>query len=305
MSLLLLLLKMSTSALFSSSLELPVASGVFVKSAVTVVPVDWYMRSDLASPTGIVWLQHGFMRTKENVASIARAIAVGTDAVVVAVTVSSNPLALSGVWINGVKLHEAVARLFGDSFHALEASARAAGLKCQLPRAFVIVGHSAGGNLAVSASGFSTEQRDSEAALVVTNLRGIVMLDGVDRGGLMAAGLDKLKPHSIPVRTIAAPDCSWNANGSGTKVLKSKRPNEFIGVVLANGSHIDAEAAESGTLAEWSCGASSKANVEALQLLAVVWIRDFFAKSTTPEALAETSAGTVSTLPNGAVATTL
>jgi hypothetical protein len=75
MSLLLLLLKMSTSALFSSSLELPVASGVFVKSAVTVVPVDWYMRSDLASPTGIVWLQHGFMRTKEtSPRSLARSL---------------------------------------------------------------------------------------------------------------------------------------------------------------------------------------------------------------------------------------
>jgi hypothetical protein len=279
--------------------------------------VDWYIRQGLEEPVGIVWLQHGFMRSKENVISLARAIANGTDAVVVAATVSSNPLSLSGVWINGDKLHSAVISLFGDSFPLLEASARRAGLTCQLPRQFVLAGHSAGGNLAVSAGGNATFQlNQAEPAWRATveiggfpiarNLRGIVMFDGVDRGGLMAAGLDALKAYEgVPVRTIAAPDSSWNAHGSGTKVLKSKRPNDFIGVVLTNGSHIDAEAADSGPWAEWSCGASLTVNVDALQFLAVGWIRDMFACTTTPETLAGTTSGTVTTLHNGAIATTL
>ncbi len=234
----------------------------------TAVAADWYF-PDREEVTGLVWLQHGFARRRTNVAGLARAIAVGAGAIVVAPSVSSNAASFSGCWINGTALHQAVAHLFGDGFRALQACADVAaddaGVgKISLPRGFVLAGHSAGGNLATSAAGFTTivtldGDRGSEP--VVTNLRGVVLLDGVDQGGSMATGLDRLRgDHARPVRTVAAPDSRCNAHGRGTKVLRRERPGQFVGVCLADGTHVDAEGENSGKVARgvWNAHARER-----------------------------------------------
>jgi hypothetical protein len=261
-----------------------------------------------------VWLQHGFTRGRGNVAGLARWIASAADAIVVAPSVSSNAVSRSGCWINSTALHRAVARLFGECFDALQAgadeAARAAGTAgIVLPRGFVLAGHSAGGNLAISSAGFTTVvtvdgRTDSPPA--VTNLRGVVLFDAVDHAGAMVRGLGRLSgPHARPVRTVAAPDSRCNARGRGTKVLQRERAGEFVGVRLAGGTHVDAEGENTSRLATAMCGAPRSENVAGLRALAAGWIRDLLHGTDTPEYLVGTQRGSVTTLPGGAVATTL
>lgn len=269
----------------------------------TSLPADWYFPA-VASPVGVVWLQHGFSASKSSVAALATNIAANTNAIVVAPTVSSNFLSLNGCWINGSAMHRAVARMFGDRLSSLQSSAtsaaRTAGAGAiTLPRAFVFSGHSAGGNLAVAAAGFTTTL-SSGGSLVSSRLRGVVMYDGVDNGGAIGVGLDRLSGANYRrVWTIAAPDSSCNASGSGTRLLKSKRPAEFIGVRLVNGTHVDAIGR--GDLV---CGTPRAENVAALRTLAVSWISNLFAGTPGSALLANTPAGRSSTI-GSATAVTL
>jgi hypothetical protein len=259
----------------------------------TSLSADWYFPA-AASPVGVVWLQHGFSSSKASVAALANTIAANTNAIVVAPTVSSNFLSLNGCWINGSAMHLAVARMFGDRSSALQSSAtsaaRTAGAgSITLPRHFVFSGHSAGGNLAVAAAGFTTTL-SSGGSLVSSRLRGVVMYDGVDNGGAIGVGLDRLSGANYRrVWTIAAPDSSCNASGSGTRLLKSKRPAEFIGVRLVNGTHVDAI----GT-GDLVCGRPRTENVAALRTLAMSWISNLFAQTPNSALLATTVAGTSS-----------
>jgi hypothetical protein len=74
-------------------------------------------------PTGIVWLQHAFFQTKDNLVALAQSIAANTGAIVVAPTITSNPLATGGCWINGPPMARAVADLFVAEPSALQTSA--------------------------------------------------------------------------------------------------------------------------------------------------------------------------------------
>lgn len=282
----------------SANLTLPCGS-----NSGTTVSADWYFPVT-ASFAGVVWLQHGFSLTKTSVAALAESVAANTGAVVVAPTISSAFLSGSGCWINGLPMHQAVARLFGDRFANLQASANSAATAAAagtvtLPRGFVLAGHSAGGNLATSAGGFTT-LLTSNGALVSDQLRGVVMFDGVDNGGAIGTGVDRLSGSNYrPVWTIAAPDSSCNASGSGTKLLKSKRPTEFVGVNLVNGNHMDATASSNR-----ACGTPRTENVSAVRGLAASWISSLLAGTPSTALLATTLSGT-STSVGAATATTL
>jgi len=269
----------------------------------TILSTDWYFPA-VASPTGVVWVQHGFSSSKSSIAALANHIAANTRAIVVAPTISSNFLSLNGCWINGLAMHQAVARMFGDRFSALQSSASAAATlagagRITLPSRFVLTGHSAGGNLATSAAGYTT-QISSGGSLVSSRLRGVVMYDGVDNGGAIGTGLDRLSGANYRrVWTIAAPDSSCNATGSGTRLLKSKRPSEFIGVRLVNGTHVDATGS-----ANIACGTPRAENVTAVRTLAASWISNLLAGTPASALLATTAAGTSSAV-GSATAVTL
>jgi hypothetical protein len=108
-------------------------------SAGTTLSADWYFPdAGVARPTGIVWLQHAFFQTKDNLVALAQSIAANTGAIVVAPTITSNPLAPGGCWINGAPMARAVADLFVAGRSALQTSADAAhGGRVWLPRPFV------------------------------------------------------------------------------------------------------------------------------------------------------------------------
>lgn len=257
-------------------------------------------------PDGLIYLQHGFFRSNNNMAAMAIQLADSTNSVVVVPTISSNPFATGGCWINGAPEQQAVAALFTGDRVALTASASAAaGHPVVLPRPFVLAGHSAGGNLATAVAGYTVDNG------AVSDLRAVVLFDAVDSGGQMAAALAKLTGvNDRPVYQIASPCSLCNGFGSGTSALLDARPNRFVGVVVKHGTHIDAEGASTSVLAELVCGFPLPRNVAAVQTIAQGWILDAFTGSHTglsgaPGQLINVDGATVQVLPYKPVAAAL
>lgn len=236
----------------------------------TTVSAAWYF-PDVRRPTGVVWVQHGFFRADHNVQTLARTIAAWSGAIVVAPTISSNPFAPGGCWINGPAMADGVAELFTGHRTALRRSAQVArGRAVTLPRRFVLTGHSAGGNLATSAAGYTTLKGGA-----IATLRGVVLYDAVDFGGAMPAALGRLRgPDFRLALQIASPPSTCNALGSGTSALLSARRGSFVGVELVGGTHIDAEGPDTDALATLACGNPLPANVAAVQSIAANWVRN-------------------------------
>lgn len=233
----------------------------------TTVHANWWF-PETRRATGLVWVQHGFLRTSRNITTLARSIAAHTGAIVVAPNLSSNPFDPAGCWINGAPMHRAVAAALAERT-ALRRSARAArGRPVALPRQFVLTGHSAGGNLATAAAGATTAPGGA-----IADLQAVVLYDAVDANGAMEAGLARLTgADDRPVLQIAAPPSACNAGGSGTRALARARPDRFIGVLLRDGTHIDAEGPDTGPIAPLICGTPRPANVRALRVIASSWI---------------------------------
>ncbi len=246
-------------------------------TAGTTLSADWYFpRRGAARPAGIVWLQHAFLQAKNNLVSLAGSIAANTGAIVVAPTISSNPLSAGGCWINGAPMARAVADLFVGRRAALQTSADAArGTRVWLPRPFVLSGNSAGGNLATAAAGDTTLPSGD-----IADLRGVVLFDAVDYGMSMQDALGQLTGvDDRPVLQIASPPNPCNAFGTGTAALVSTRPDRFVGVELVGGTHLDAEGPNIGRLAEAVCGHPETVNVDAVRALAADWITNAFTGS--------------------------
>ena len=229
-----------------------------------------------------------------------------TNSVVVVPTISSNPFAAGGCGIHGAPEQQAVAALFTGDRAALTASAAAAaGRPVALPRPFVLAGHSAGGNLATAVAGYTVDNG------AVSDLRAVVLFDAVDSGGQMSTALAKLTgANDRPVYQIASPCSLCNGFGSGTAALHEARPDQFIGVLVKHGTHIDAEGASTSILAELVCSSPRPRNVAAVQTIAEGWIRDAFTGSHTglygaPGQLINVDGATVKVLPYNPLAAPL
>lgn len=243
-------------------LVLPCGSG-------TTVPTDWYFPQRGHGATGLVWLQHGFFETKANMAGVAKAYAERAGAVVVVPTITSNPFAAGGCWLNGAPMWRAVAATLTDRAE-LQASANDAyGGAVWLPDRFVLSGHSAGGNLALAAAG------DLAVGGDIADLRGVVLLDAVDFAGAMRTALQRLTgPNDRPVWQLASPPSSCNAGGSGTQAVLAARPGRFVGVELLRGTHVDALGADAGLVAWLACGFPRPENIRAARLISCQWVFD-------------------------------
>lgn len=199
---------------------------------------DWYFPTQAdgsIAATGVIWLQHGFLGTKSSYSALAKTLAQQTNSVVVAANLPSFPsLRCGGCWINGTALQQGVAAMFVGGEDSLNMSATAAGLVGTLPTSFVLSGHSAGGGFATAAGGYYAADPSSGG-----NLRGVVMFDGFSFSGVVPDALQRLDNPYIPVYQIAAPPQPFNSNGATTAELVAARPGQFVGVTLANGSHVD------------------------------------------------------------------
>ncbi len=263
-----------------SDLQIPVGTYTYTGKA------DWYFPTQAdgsVQAQGVIWLQHGFLGRKSWYSALARQLALQTNSVVVVPNVPSfPPRACPDCSLNGVPMQQGVADLFLDSNRvALNTSATAAGYQGVLPESFVLTGHSAGGGLATAAGGFYTVGLGPDQD---NKLLGVIMFDGVSGNGTFVPALDAL--GDTPVYQIAAPPQPWNANGQTTADLVSSRPGSFVGVVLANGSHVDSLIGGVpivDVITQLVVRRSPPGNTAAVYTLAAGWINDFYTPGAGPD----------------------
>jgi hypothetical protein len=258
-----------------SYLELPVGPHGYD------APARWYFPTQAdgsVDARGVIYLQHGFLGTGGWYSDLAIALAEGTDSIVVVPTVSSLPLP-NGAWLNGTQMQQAVGSLFLGNETALNTSANQAGYHGTLPQDFIIAGHSAGGGLATIAAGDYIA--DLGANTANNHLLGVVMFDGVASSSSAFAGaIGNLKTLDIPDYVVAAPPQAWNGFGATTNQLVSLNPGEFVGVELANGSHVDSLLGDKpviDVLAQLITKFSPGGNTAAVYTLSTGWIDDIYA----------------------------
>ena len=257
----------------SSSLSIPVGTGTYTGAA------DWYFPTQAdgtVQAQGVMLLQHGFLGSNFWYSGLAQDLAQRTNSIVVVPNIPSFPFfTCGGCTLSDVSMQQGVAALFADPNRvSLNASALAAGYHGALPQQFILTGHSAGGGLATAAGGFYREAIGSGT----NDLLGVVMFDGVSSNGTFADALTKLE--GTPVYQIAAPPQPWNANGQTTDDLVALRPGQFVGDVLANGSHVDSLIGGNPTIDFFSqlfIRRSPAGNTQAVYTLATGWINDFYA----------------------------
>lgn len=226
-------------------------------------PADWYFPT--TPPTGLVWLQHGNLSSKSDVAAFAQDFSNRTRSIVVAPTLSTKTT--DPCWEGGSSIRTAIASMFTGSRAALNASAHAAGYAPTLPQPFVLMGHSLGGSLALSV-----------AANANPDLRAVILLDAGD--GDASYPLAALPAITVPIMTVSSPPNTACKVGDITPLLVAARPGQFVGVQLVNGKHLDAIG--------WSnlggiilCGLPNLENVAAVQTLASQWAMNALTGSNT------------------------
>lgn len=276
---------------------LPPNSTVTVRSSTLtignglVVPADWYYPAG-DQPTQLILLQHGFLAIGPMYSHTAANLAERTHSIVVAPTLTSNPFADGGFWLGGAGMHQAIADLFVGEWDALTASALAAGYAQQyglgptaavFPQQFALAGHSLGGALVSGVAGYLADNGAAD------QLAGVILLDGVPTGDQLPGALVKLAAyeartgHYVPVREIGAPLNVWNSLSNANEALTTARPNNFNGVVLDGGVHMDSMQGGNPLIqfaAYLAAGFPQAQNPPAVQQLAVTWLEQWFAGNT-------------------------
>ncbi len=233
-------------------------------------PADWYFPTQAdgtVAANGVIWLQHGFLGFKSWYADMAQALAQETNSIVVVPQIN---------WFNDAFSGEAAAQMFLGDRGSLNLSASLAGLQGPLPQKFVLTGHSAGGNFATVAGAGTV------ANGAAVDLLGVVMFDGVSSPDRFAAALAALDSLGIPDYQIAATPQDWNAWGVTTDELALLHPDEFIGVLIDNGSHTDS--VDGDTLFARLAAIASNILVkpsppggkEAVRTFATGWVNDLY-----------------------------
>ncbi|MGC4985402.1 hypothetical protein ACLQ18_33000 [Streptomyces sp. DT193] len=274
---------------------------------------DWYFPS--GTPSGLIWLQHGFARANDHVRDLAEHYA-AAGYLVFAPTLPSADLfgcTLPNLGNNKPFLDN-VASWFttkGTGADRLRASyARAAASAGRagtaLPSSLVLSGHSAGGE----AVEYVAQRLHASAPADFARVRGLVLLDPVKSflGSNTEDALTGLAGTGLPVHTISSPPYSCNSDATGTEAVQKLVPAAFVGVRLTTGAHTDAEGASTDLSGTALCGTPQTKNVAALQSLATAWASDAFTGRTTAawypggasyDALL--AAGTISTLAGAGV----
>ena len=257
-----------------SFLDIPVGRGGYL------APTHWYFPTEAdgsVQADGVIYLQHGFGAIGWFYNDLATQLAQRTDSIVVVPTLSSIPLP-GGAWLNGEPMQQAVASLFLGSEPALNISANAAGYQGTLPLDFIMAGHSAGGGLATAAGGDYVTDLGPDPT--DNHLLGVVMFDGVSTSSSgFADSIAELKTLDIPDYVVSAPPQAWNAFGATTNELASLYPDQFVGVELVNGSHVDSMLGGKPVIDFFSqlvTKFSPPGNTAAVYTLSSGWINDIY-----------------------------
>ena len=271
------------------------------------VEANWYFPTtdSGAAPTRMIYLQHGFLANGPQYSYTASYLAQQTNSIVVTTTYSSNPFAADGMWLGGNNLHKAVADLFLDPERtALNASMDNAELKAgreenfTLPTEFVVVGHSLGGGFAPGVAGYYAEglaNRREAGEDAPNELAGVITYDAVPAGSIVPDAMGRLadlqasngnSPDDyIPVYEIGAPLNIFNSASNVNNQLIEARPDQFTGVVLRGGVHMDSMRGSNPLIqaaAFLIAGFPEPQNPLAVRELSVGWINDMFDENIDP-----------------------
>lgn len=242
------------------------------------VPADWYVPEG-ATPTRLIYFQHGFMAAGPFYSYTAARLAEATHSIVVTTSLTSNFLACDGCWVGGSPMHAAVADLFVDGNSALGDSALAAGYAGTLLDGVdkvALIGHSAGGGLAAGAAAAMTGNG------AFGRLAGVVMLDGVGFDDVTPRALERL-PLDFPIYNLAARSYYWNMSGTTNTAMETWRPGGFNGVKLDDSSHGDAMTGGNvfvQVAMNLVTGWPKAANARAAELISAGWLDDMFTATT-------------------------
>ncbi|MEV4417135.1 alpha/beta hydrolase [Catellatospora sp. NPDC049609] len=290
-----LVLALATSLLTAPAAPASAADGVVeVSNTVDIrcafytmrANADWYFPS--GTPRGLVYLQHGFSRSNGNMQDLAEHYAAAGFLVFAPTLPSAN---LYGCTVNNIGNNtdflNNVADLLGKatdpndklgrSFTDARTRAGRAGLA--LPTAYVLSGHSAGGEVVSYVANRLRTTYPAQFAKV----RSLVLLDPVKSpvGSSTVDAFRGLRTTPLPMYAISSPPYLANSDASGTVALTGEVARPFLGVRLTSGCHCDAEGASTDGLCTLTSGTPQAKNVAALQTLAVAWARDGAGGTTT------------------------
>ncbi|MFW0794487.1 alpha/beta hydrolase [Gordonia sp. CPCC 205515] len=218
------------------------------------VPVRWYFPA--GNPSGLVWLQHGFMRSATNLDGLATAYA-KQGLLVASTSVESISPSGCGVAYNladNTAFIATMASVFGhgtDPGSALSQSLRRAEhstgrTDVAIPKAMVFSGHSAGGEFVLTAAN-ALRRTDP---VDYRRLSGLMLIDPVNSfigNNFHTAAVD-LGRAGLPIRVISSPPSISNVGGQGTHWLEQTTRQRFLGAQLTTGVHIDVEGADTDIL---------------------------------------------------------
>lgn len=311
---------MSGTVLAPSSSAAPTSEVATADTTVTVacagtpvpVRVRWYIPR--STPGGLVWLQHGFARSAQNLDGLAKAYA-AQGLLVAGTTVDSISVTGCSVAYNvadNTAFVDAMASVFGAADHpnsALSQSLRRADALTHrdvtMPSRMLFSGHSAGGEFVLTAA---NDLRRSDPA-GYRRLRGLMLLDPVNSflGNNFRAAATELGQARLPIRIISSPPSISNIFSSGVRVLEQQTRQPFLGAQLTTGVHIDAEGDSTDIVGIASeLAVPQPRNVRVLRTLAPHWAADLISGHVTPafypggnyyQLLLRTN--TITTLPTG------
>lgn len=228
------------------------------------VDTTWTTPQPPASSGAVVWLQHGFARSRRQMADLAQHLAASGLAVLTTSLRTADVHARTVQYLrdNRPFLAELAVALGGPE---LVASWQRADLPGEPPAVLLAAGHSAGADAAAHVA--------AETLPLPRPARGLVLLDPVRsaRGDNLGSGVVRLTGADVPIRIVAAPPSRCNATGSGLRRVLPVLTG-FVGVLLSDGSHADAEGRSTGRLAQWMCGPVRPENVSTLQTLTADWL---------------------------------
>lgn len=226
------------------------------------VSAEWHLPPPSAgAPSGLVTLQHGFMRQCHHLRGTAMAMARAGLA-----TLCLNTSVAGG--------NPELARSLADALAAGQLTLPERG---ELPARVVVAGFSAGAHFAVVLGARLAE-------VAPARLAGAVLLDPV-AGRAFEPALEQLSARGErPVLSLAAKSDGCNARHNAHPALRrmaetarAAEREDFAGVVFgARSTHMDAEGEDTDWLAFMACGRlwPDAAIVSALRSLAAAWASD-------------------------------
>ncbi|MGV9713623.1 alpha/beta hydrolase [Gordonia sp. NPDC003424] len=252
------------------------------------VAVRWHFPA--GTPTGLVWLQHGFTRSAKNLDGVATAYA-GQGLLVAATSLDSLNPAGCAVAYNladnaafAATMATAFARGTDDdgalSRSLLRASRTAGRTDVSMPREMVFSGHSAGGEFVLTAA----DQLQMTDPAGYRRLAGLMLFDPVNSfvGNNFHAAAVNLGRARLPIRVIASQPSISNVGGLGVRWLEQTTQQRFLGARLTTGIHIDVEGADTDALGIASeLAVPRPRNGRVIRTLAPHWVTDLITRRPT------------------------